>query len=101
MLTPYPTEFPREALNLMLDAIRGQIPETQLIVHAAWDVAGFALGKTIGGGPIISGDNVDASDEDILLMALAHDAPAGVSESLFPWALVLAIAIKLIGKYAV
>lgn len=100
MLTPYPTEFPREGLMMLLDAVRGKLPETREIIHAAWDVTGFCLGKTIGGGPIVSG-NPDATDEEILASALAHDAPAGVSEGLFPWALVLSIALKLLAKYAI
>ena len=100
MLTPYPTEFPREGLTMLLDAVRGKVPEIPDIVHAAWDVAGFALGKTIGGGPVVAGESADASDDDILTMALAHDAPPGVSEGLFPWALVLSIALRLLAKYA-
>lgn len=101
MLTPYPTEFPREALTMLLDAVRGNLPDTKATVHAAWDVAGFCLGKTLGGGPVVAGDPEGASDEDILAMALAHDTPPGVVEGLFPWGLVLMIALRLLaGKSA-
>jgi len=99
MLTPYPTEFPKEALSMVLDAVRGRVPDAPELVHACWDVAGFALGKTLGGGPVVAGYPA-LSDEEILLEALQHEAPAGVSEGLFPWGLVLSIAIKLLLKYA-
>jgi len=95
MLTPYPTEFPREGLAMLLDAVRGKLPEAPELAHACWNVAGFALGKTLGGGPIVS-SNHEVSDEDVLIDALNHDAPEGVSEGLFPWALVLDIALRVL-----
>jgi len=95
MLTPYPTEFPREGLNILLQAVRGQFPDTPELAHVCWNVAGFALGKTLGGGPIVAG-NHNVSDEDVLIDALNHDAPEGVSEGLFPWALVLDIALRVL-----
>jgi hypothetical protein len=98
MLTPYPTEFPRESLTMLLDAVRGKVPEMPELAHACWNVAGFALGKTLGGGPVIASSTI--TDEEVLSEALKHDAPAGVSEGLFPWGLVVSIALKLLSKYA-
>ena len=99
MLTPYPTEFPREGLGILLSAVRGQLPDTHELAHVCWNVAGFALGKTLGGGPIVACNREEFTDEEVLIDALNHDAPAGVSEGLFPWGLVLDIALRILLRH--
>ena len=101
MLTPYPTEFPRECLEMMLSAARGKVPETATLIHCCWNVAGFALAKTLGGGPVvIAGSHLNLSDEEILQSALEHQPPEGmpIYAGIFPWSLVLALAIRYLAK---
>ncbi|NBW13415.1 MAG: hypothetical protein EBR82_35945 [Caulobacteraceae bacterium] len=93
-LIPYPTEFPKEALAMALEAIRGDLPPTQEAAHAAWVVAGYALAQTIGGGPIVSSGY--QTDEEMLEAALQQEPQPGVSQGIFPWAMVAQIVIRLI-----
>lgn len=93
-LIPYPTEFPREALTLALEAIRGDLPPTQEAAHAAWVVAGYALAQTIGGGPIVSSGY--QTDIETLEAALQQESQPGVAQGIFPWAIVAQIVIRLI-----
>lgn len=94
-MTPYPDEFPKEALELLLDGIRGIMPAPDKLIHACWCVAGFALGKVMGGGPIVVGD---ASDEEVVLQALQHGDGNQSYQGIFPWILLLKIALKQLSK---
>ena len=44
MLTPYPTELPVEAFQLVVDAIKGRIAPFDELIHAGWCVVGYGLG---------------------------------------------------------
>ena len=99
MLTPYPTEFPKESLSLLLDCVRGNLPATPTIAHHCWNVAGFALGKTLGAdGPVVVGGE-DAADADVLLSALEMEEIPNKVTGLFPWGMVLKIALKILQGY--
>ena len=101
MLTPYPADFPRESIALLLDVVRGQAPIPSVLCLHAWNVVGFVLGKTIGGGAEINviGQS-GATDEEILVSALEHPTESGVYAGIFPWGLVLQIALRLLAQYA-
>ena len=98
-LPPYPTEFPSEAFLLVLDKLRGRNDVSGAdLAHAGWCVAGYALQQTLGGGPTIRGaENLEQSggaDEQVIQGAIeANDGAKGV---LFPWVLVVRVAVKLI-----
>lgn len=47
MLRPYPTQVPPEAFSLVISAFSGQPVDKAKAVHAAYEVVGFALGKTL------------------------------------------------------
>jgi hypothetical protein len=98
MLIPYPTEFPREALTIVLDLVRGQPLDVPASAHACWCVAGYALSQTLGGGPVISGTTSVLNDESVIKMAIDSIEPGQVSQGLFPWGLVLSIVLKLLVK---
>lgn len=96
MLTPYPTEAPAEAWQLVWDAIRNkEIPRTASTVHVGWNLAGFALGKVYPAGPIPVGDRaLFESDSEAVNAAFAQlcqpdPKPVMVSAGAFPWALVV------------
>lgn len=95
-LVPYPTEFPKEALVMVLDAIRGQIPTPADGAHACWVVAGYALSQTLGGGPIVAGNDSSMTDAEVIQLALDHEPQAGIAGGLFPWGVVLSIVLKLL-----
>ena len=70
-------------------------------LDCCWNVAGFALAKTLGGGPVvIAGSHLNLSDEEILQSALEHQPPEGmpIYAGIFPWSLVLALAIRYLAK---
>lgn len=98
-LPPYPTDFPSEAFMLVLDKVRGRADVSGPdLAHAGWCVAGYALGQTLGGGPTIRGaenlEQVGWSDDQILQGAI--EANDGAKGALFPWVLVVRVAVKLI-----
>ena len=95
-LIPYPTEFPKEALTMVLDAIRGTMPTPAAGAHACWVVAGYALSQTLGGGPIVAGNDSSLTDEEVIRMALDHEPQAGAVGGLFPWGVVLSIVLRLL-----
>lgn len=108
MLLPYPNSFPQEALMMMLDKIRGKEVDIPELVNAAWNVAGYALAQSIGGGQVIAGE-VEAlsklGDEE-LLSSLLEQHGAKVSDTdqvaslgLVPWLMIARIAIKLLKDY--
>lgn len=98
-LPPYPTEFPSEAFIMVLDKVRGRGDVSGAdLAHAGWCVAGYALQQTLGGGPTIRGaENLEQSgwtDEQVIQGAIeANDGAKGI---LFPWVLVVRVAVKLI-----
>jgi len=108
MLLPYPNSFPQEALMMMLDKIRGKEVAIPELVNAAWNVAGYALAQSIGGGQVIAGE-VEAlsklGDEE-LLSSLLQQHGAKVSDTdqvaslgIVPWLMIARIAIKLLKDY--
>jgi hypothetical protein len=99
MFTPYPTEFPQEALIMALDLTRGKVAGTPEAVHACWNVAGYALARTIGSGPAITGATGD-SDVEVIEQALLQGPASQVTQGLFPWGLVVTIMLKLLARYA-
>ena len=100
MLPPYPNEFPREALLMAIDLAKGQTPAVNDAVHACWVVAGYALGQTLGGGPIITGSDPVENEVEVLEQALLHDSNSPAVQGLFPWVLVLKVVLNLIVKFA-
>lgn len=107
MLMPYPNTFPQEGLLMMLDKIRGKEVSIPDLVHAAWNVAGYALSQSIGGGQVIAGE-VEAlsklSDEELLSSVLSQygaktDGDNVAAIGLVPWLMVARIALKILKDY--
>jgi hypothetical protein len=108
MLLPYPNSFPQEALMMMLDKIRGKEVAVPELVNAAWNVAGYALAQSIGGGQVIAGE-VEAlsklGDEELLSSILEQhgakvsDTDQVASLGLVPWLMIARIAIKILKDY--
>jgi hypothetical protein len=108
MLLPYPNSFPQEALMMMLDKIRGKEVAVPELVNAAWNVAGYALAQSIGGGQVIAGE-VEAlsklGDEELLSSLLDQhgakisDTDQVASLGLVPWLMIARIAIKILKDY--
>lgn len=99
-LVPYPDQFPSEAFVMVLDKVRGKSEATVGdLVHAGWNVAGFAAKQTLGGGPFAGSENGEldvAGWEDSDVLQAAVDQHNGAKMGIIPWAIVLKIAIKVI-----
>lgn len=93
-MVDYPAEFPAKALGLVLAKVKGQAVETAELVHAGWNVLGFALGKSLG-GPISEVDRGQMTDEEILEAAL-NSAEEGALGGVIPWAIVAQIVLKIL-----
>ena len=104
-LLPYPSTLPQEALMMMLDKFRGKEVNTPDLVNAAWNVVGYALGQSVGGGQMVAGDvPEDASDADVIASVLKqygsldNGPEKTVTFTFIPWIVVAKIAVKLIVK---
>lgn len=104
MLTPYPNTFPQEALLMILDKIRGKEVSIPDLVHGAWNVVGYGLSQSVGGGQIVAGE-VEAfskmSDEELVSSVLSQygtkvDNSNVAAIGLVPWLMITRIAIKII-----
>lgn len=109
-LLPYPSTFPQEALLMMLDKLRGRGNDsTADLVNAGWNVAGYALGQTLGGGSMVAGnieqlETGEMSEADVIASVLRQhgmqlDGPENaVTFTVIPWIVIAKIAIKLISN---
>lgn len=101
MLTPYPSSIPVQSVKIVVDKLRGRSDESVKladVVHAGWEVSGFALKNTIGdpGATVASfGSNgAQCCDNDELakhLEGILSDTP---TYSL-PWSVVAMTLIKI------
>ena len=86
----YPNELPLDAVTVLLGYVRSNAPATNAAVHAAWNLAGYGLGK---GLPTVQayGDGDDLVDEEEALESLLGEgAPQGILLSV-----AIGIAIKV------
>ena len=86
----YPVELPLDAVTVLLGYVRGKAPATNAAVLAAWNVAGYGLGKGLPTQEAY-GDSVDPNDEAALESLLGDsDAPQGILISV-----AIGVAIKI------
>lgn len=103
-LLPYPAAFPQEALLMMLDKFRGKEVSAPELVHAAWNVVGYGLSQSLGGGAMVANDVPEGvSDADLIATALRQhgvevDGENATSFTFVPWMLIVSVAVKLIVK---
>lgn len=75
---PYPDSIPPEALQMVWDAWRGNDLDRDEIIHAAWHVVGFALGKALP-HDYRADKPLDACDPDEV--AAAFELAVGAAQS--------------------
>lgn len=95
----YPDEFPTKALGGLPDKVRGKAVETPALALAGWNVLGYALGKSLGGGPAPVGEQGGLSDEEILEAALNSQEEEGAKAGIIPWAIVAQVVMKILVNY--
>ena len=104
MLLPYPNVFPQEALMMMLDKFRGKEVAVPDLVNAAWNVLGYGLSQSLGGGQIVAGE-VEAlskmTDEEVIASVLQQhgadvSSPGVVGVGIVPMLLIAKIALKVL-----
>lgn len=54
-LLSYPDTLPREAWQIILDALRGELPDARHANHVAWHAYGYFSGKMFSDGPFGEG----------------------------------------------
>ena len=97
-MVAYPVELPLDAVTVLLGYVRSNAPATNAAVHAAWNLAGYGMGK---GLPTVQayGDGDDLIDDETALMSLfvfldgptiANGAPQGILLSV-----AIGVAIKI------
>ena len=95
----FPTEFPADAVRMVVEGLRGRLPEKREGVKAAWNVAGFGLHLTFPGPQVFGG--VELDDEQLAqelekgLVAQGDEDPAGA----IPWSLIIPLIIRLIERW--
>lgn len=100
MLVNYPVQFPQEALLTILDKVRGKPVSLAELLHAGWNVQGYAQAQTVGGGNAIGA--VDASsvtlESAIVDILDAHEAELNGAKSfpLIGWPVILKLVISLL-----
>lgn len=107
-MTPYPVGLPTEAIMILIDKLRGSDVQTNDLILAAWNLAGYALNQiTPSAEPRMSVLVANANADDVS----AEEAIASL-ESLLPqssnaeggnaeggnekWRKILSIAIKIV-----
>lgn len=108
-LLPYPAVFPQDALLMMLDKFRGREVSTPDLVNAAWNVAGYSLGQSLGGGQMVAGnlpqlDSGEINEADLVASVLQqHGSQVDGTEkaitfTVIPWIVLAKVAIKLLAN---
>jgi hypothetical protein len=100
-LPPYPADFPADAVPMVIDALRGNVPDPKEACHAAWAVAGFGLGKWDvhpppvfkGAAPAMTREQA-AAELEKAARPLAGDTP-GARAAAVPWGVILPVLLGL------
>ena len=101
MILEYPSEFPGEAVSMVLDKVTGKDVDTEELIHAGWHVLGFALGKVSSRGIMPSYGETSGWDDGDLLRAAMADSEAGPdAKGAIPWVLVIRLVVKLLQEYS-
>lgn len=99
-MVQYPFDMPTDALMLMLDKVRGKDVETSKLLNAAWNVAGYGLGKwqpTKDQLPF--GDAPEPTDEEALELLISSQASSQEPAQGVLLGLVIGMAVKLALKF--
>jgi len=92
-MVAYPNELPLDAVTVLLGYVRGKAPATNEAVLAAWNVAGYGLGKGLPTQESY-GDSVDPNEEaaleSLLSVPYGEGAPQGILLSV-----AIGVAIKI------
>ena len=100
-LCPYPTTL-GDAVPVVIDYLRGRSETSAHLIHAAWHVAGYALGKALPSGLTPIGSPLPADKaalaEQLEAMAAAESDPAGVVGSP-AWVPVAFLLLELAAKW--
>jgi len=99
-MVQYPVDMPTEALMAMLDKVRGKDVETSKLISAAWNVAGYGLGKwqpTKEQLPF--GDAPEPTDDEALSFLIASQSSGQEPVQGVVIGLVIGVAVKLALKF--
>lgn len=99
-MVQYPIDMPTDALMLMLDKVRGKDVEVPKLIAAAWNVAGYGLGKwqpTKDQLPF--GDSPEPTDDEALSQLIAFQSSGQEPVQGVVIGLVIGVAVKLALKF--
>jgi hypothetical protein len=91
----FPTEFPADAVRLVIEGLRGRLPDYREGAKAAWNVAGFGLGQMLPGPAVFGGVELDDEQLEKGLVAEGDEDPAGA----IPWSIIIPLVIRLIERW--
>jgi hypothetical protein len=99
----YPTELPLDELRTLYAKVKGRAVEIPQLLHAAWVVAGYGLGRFGGELPVGEAEPGQSPvDELNALEQLVSPVPpvgSGLAASLI-WPVVLKLALKILAEIA-
>jgi hypothetical protein len=95
-MSQYPQEFPKAAIAVVWEAVsHPQLSDKAKVVHACYDVLGFALGKSFGEGTYqLVGDSAIPTDAHQQLMTFGVE---GLGDHIPKW--LIAMVLDLLKKY--
>jgi hypothetical protein len=98
-LPPYPADFPSDAIPMVIEALRGTVPDPKEAAHAVWAVAGFGLSKWDTHPPLMfKGATMSreqaAAELEKAARPLAGETP-GARAAAVPWGLILPVLVSL------
>lgn len=102
MLTPFPVEFPAEAMQVVWDAWRGNAVEIRHASLCAWNVVGYLGGKALGPAPAMATDDANAVNlafEAAIAQGCFPMNAAGASVDAVPWFLILQVAMEILSRF--
>lgn len=115
-MTPYPADFPLDALSAMTKALRSRdFSDVDGLALAAWNVVGFGLANLVGSGeqsihvvgqpaPTTKAEALDALEAYLPQHSKAAGAVRGkrvagaVGAFPIPWSLLIQLAVDLLKK---
>lgn len=102
-MTPFPSAFPMDAVQILIGHLRHtRVVDAGTLATAGWNVLGYALGQTVGGGEVIDVPIMFDLSDALELAAGVHAAHAGsdtVPGQAIPWGPIAQVILSLLAKW--
>lgn len=94
----YPSDFPADCVTAIANHLlkRQMLSVPELASHA-WNVLGYGLKLGLGDGPLIVGETIPHSDEEMGQVLLEAGAMKG--SDAIPWPIIISIILELLRRF--